>query len=265
MKQISRLLKLFFIILTFTILSQSCKKEDTNTAPVVKVLNLDESKLYLPGDEILVKVDASDKEGELKEVQLYINNNLISTVTTAPYDIIWKTWGNPLGNYAVKAVAVDKAGKSSENTVNIKLKKGAISNGNLYDLDIGYVTYQGVATPSSYSLDISLYSKSVINTNYGNGFKIKCFSAEKTLINGTYNFDSSSAKSLNTFNFADYFINCDKDNRIGGVSAKVNQGYIYVSKVGTVYKFFLNGKDELKNTIRAYFEGDVIIEDNTVK
>jgi len=191
---------------------------------------------------------------------LYINDVLKNTVTSAPFDIIWKTWGNNVGEYTLKAVAVDKGGKTNENKVKIFLKEGVIFNNLLYDMDFGYLTNQTPANTSNFSLDITLYSNTVVTQNYGNGLKIKCFSSDKYLASGTYLFDPASTKSLNTFNYSDYFINCNVSTKIGVASGKIGEGYTLIDKSGTTYKVFIAGKNTMNEPIKCYYEGNLIYE-----
>jgi hypothetical protein len=77
---------------------------------------------------------------------------------------------------------------------------------------------------------------------------------------GTYTFDPASTKSSNTFNYSDYFINCNPTTLIGGPSGKIGEGYTLIDKSGVNYKVFITGKNTMNEAIKCYYEGNLIYE-----
>lgn len=87
---------------------------EQNDFPVVSFMS-PASNLRLPvGSSLDVLVDVSDADGEVKEVSLSINGNLVGVDTNPPFE--WRAAGNPLlrnlmmGEHALQLVALDDKG-----------------------------------------------------------------------------------------------------------------------------------------------------------
>ncbi|MCU0430166.1 MAG: Ig-like domain-containing protein [Cytophagaceae bacterium] len=87
------------------------------------------------GKNIVVQVNASDADGTISNVKLFLDGNLIRQENTAPY--VWNsTNGGSLdpvlanlsaGSHQLKALATDNAGKTSEATITIQVNASARS------------------------------------------------------------------------------------------------------------------------------------------
>lgn len=69
---------------------------------------------------IVVEATASDASG-VTRVEFYLDNQLVATRTGAPYSFNWNIATVIDGNHAIKAIAVDQAGRVSEQTQNVTL------------------------------------------------------------------------------------------------------------------------------------------------
>ncbi|SHI48494.1 Por secretion system C-terminal sorting domain-containing protein [Aquimarina spongiae] len=94
-----------------------------NRAPELTMIYPDETKPYFEGDNLIVRAEANDPDGEIREVRLYLNGELIRTDTEAPYG-----WGgNPqlqnlaAGNYRVRVVAIDNEGLRTKKVMTIQV------------------------------------------------------------------------------------------------------------------------------------------------
>ncbi|MBQ4819516.1 Ig-like domain-containing protein [Aquimarina sp. MMG016] len=81
-----------------------------------------------------IEVNASDVDGSISNVKLFVNGNLIRQENIAPY-----TWGNgsnanellglSIGNHSIRAVATDNDGATAEATITLKVE-GEVSTMN---------------------------------------------------------------------------------------------------------------------------------------
>ena len=90
-----------------------------NQAPIVSFNTPTGNLNVSQGYQLYVNVNASDPDGSISNVKLYINNTLIRQENIAPYE-----WGNgnnsnelnglSAGTYTIKAIATDNLGKTAE-------------------------------------------------------------------------------------------------------------------------------------------------------
>jgi len=57
-----------------------------NTPPVVNLTAPSNGATYTVGQTIPLVADASDADGTITKVEFYVNNNLVATEQTAPYN-----------------------------------------------------------------------------------------------------------------------------------------------------------------------------------
>lgn len=115
-------------------ITQSCPswniipcEETENQAPIISFISPTSNLNIVVGYESLsVEVSASDPDGNIANVTLYINNNIVRQINQPPYQ-----WGigehtNELlglteGNYTIKAEATDNEGKTAEVTFTLTI------------------------------------------------------------------------------------------------------------------------------------------------
>jgi len=91
-------------------------------APQVAITNPAEGSLIR--EPITIEAPASDQAG-VKQVQFFQGAELLATRTAAPYRHDWQTDAVADGQYALKAVATDIAGRVSVHTVNVTVSHTA--------------------------------------------------------------------------------------------------------------------------------------------
>ncbi|WP_299903189.1 Ig-like domain-containing protein [uncultured Aquimarina sp.] len=113
------------------------KTEEQNIAPELTILQPTDTNTYFEGDNLVVRADANDQDGEIREVRLYLNGELIRIDTEAPYG-----WGGneklqnlATGNYRVRVVAIDNEGLRTKKVTIIQvlpesLKESGFGNEN---------------------------------------------------------------------------------------------------------------------------------------
>ena len=69
-------------------------------------------------DSVLIEVEADD-DREMDKVELYVDGELLATLTTSPYQHDWDVTGLIPGNYLMTAVAYDEAGNSAQDSIEV--------------------------------------------------------------------------------------------------------------------------------------------------
>ncbi|GGJ46129.1 cellulase family glycosylhydrolase [Deinococcus roseus] len=90
-----------------------------NPAPTVSFTSPTEGQVFAAGSTINVAVSASDSNGTVSKVDLYVDGVLKGTDTTAPYT--FSVPGLASGGHTLKATATDNGGASNSATRNITL------------------------------------------------------------------------------------------------------------------------------------------------
>lgn len=123
MKYFTKLLTVISIIA----LLPSCNDENEPkdiTAPEVSFTNL------TAGTEIrntvTISLDAKDNKG-IDKIEIFVDGNLIATITEAPFEISWDSNTVPDGSHTVKVVVTDKSGNNVEKEITIVVKNILVS------------------------------------------------------------------------------------------------------------------------------------------
>ena len=82
-----------------------------NLPPSVTITNPTDNASFPPGTNILVEAAASDPDGSVKQVEFFVNDLSAGIRTVPPYSFVLTNLA--LGNYALRAVAVDNQDASS--------------------------------------------------------------------------------------------------------------------------------------------------------
>ncbi|MEN8223572.1 MAG: Ig-like domain-containing protein [Acidobacteriota bacterium] len=89
-----------------------------NCPPEISILNLVDGGCV--SGTVDLELYAYDDTDDLSRVELYIDNKLKKTMTTAPYTYSWNTSGISSGNHTVQAIAYEGSGQTSSETVTVK-------------------------------------------------------------------------------------------------------------------------------------------------
>lgn len=110
-----------FVLPIFVLISAfifSCKKQGPD-GPAVGTVSF--TGLH-SGDTVkgtlTAQLTTSGGQG-INKIEVYANDSLIATTSTAPYDLKWNTFAFNNGNYKLKAVAYESNGKQAEATLNV--------------------------------------------------------------------------------------------------------------------------------------------------
>ncbi|WP_299245966.1 Ig-like domain-containing protein [uncultured Aquimarina sp.] len=112
------------------------KEETGNQAPQVSFSNPSGDLTVDEGYDLTVVVNASDPDGSVANVKLYINNTLIRQENITPYE--WghdgspnpnELNGRPAGIYTIKAEATDNEGNKSETSITLTVQNADTDGG----------------------------------------------------------------------------------------------------------------------------------------
>ncbi|WP_299432947.1 polysaccharide lyase [uncultured Aquimarina sp.] len=113
------------------------KEETSNQAPNVSFASPSGNITVQEGYDLVVRANASDADGSVSNVKLYINNSLMRQENVAPYEWGHDSSPNPqevngrlAGVYTVKAVATDNEGKQRETTFILTVQSTNTGGGN---------------------------------------------------------------------------------------------------------------------------------------
>lgn len=111
---------------TSAAISVTVNAAPTNQAPILSFINPTLSATFVEPATIKVTVDASDPDGTIASVDLYVNNTFIRKETTAPYEWNYSVVDNLIlnlaaGTYTLKAIATDNKGKASEKVLTLTI------------------------------------------------------------------------------------------------------------------------------------------------
>jgi hypothetical protein len=88
-----------------------------NAPPVVKINTPANNQAFDSNDQVLINTTITDNDGSIGKVEFFLNDSLLGTTTTAPYNL---TVDNlPLGTYNITVKATDNLNKEESETIQI--------------------------------------------------------------------------------------------------------------------------------------------------
>lgn len=99
----------------------SCKEE--NKTPKCQIISPVEGDIFYCGEKVEINVNAFDDDGEIHELQFYVNGVGISSLEKFPHNFYWETKNQPQGEYEISVIAFDNERSQTESTVKVKLEK----------------------------------------------------------------------------------------------------------------------------------------------
>ncbi|MCK5019491.1 MAG: penicillin-binding protein [Candidatus Peribacteraceae bacterium] len=97
--------------------SISFRFEEDKTSPVVRLIVPSEGAKYSSLDSITMKAKSSDLNGAVKYVQFYIDDILLSTKPTQPFELTYPVKGLSKGLHVLKVLAEDMAGNEGDDSI----------------------------------------------------------------------------------------------------------------------------------------------------
>lgn len=110
------------VFITLFFFSISCQKE--NIPPTCDIISPSNGTEYDVGDEITISVEAEDEDGSISEVRFYINDIVVSSASSFPYNYDWNTSDEDEGIMKIKVTAKDDQGATAKDQISILLNPG---------------------------------------------------------------------------------------------------------------------------------------------
>ena len=119
-------LSVFALLATFVTLT-ACKKdeEDDNKIPSVEIIRPDNNTSIYLGETLNVKVEATDTDGTIAQVAIFIENVEMAVKTESPYEFYISTDELTGGTKELKAVATDNTQATGEEIISITIIEGS--------------------------------------------------------------------------------------------------------------------------------------------
>jgi len=117
-------------ILIATIIISGCRKEEKPTKkddnkrngnPTCNITTPSAGDSYSQGDIVNIAVSAEDEDGSIQSVELYINNILLNSTNQQPYSFQWDTENLDVGQYIIKAKAIDNNDAYTYDSLSVSL------------------------------------------------------------------------------------------------------------------------------------------------
>jgi len=156
MKQIHSIL-LFISVSSLLFISVSCKKD--NQTPTIVFIEPDTNLLITKDTILTIIVEPFDNDGEIIKVELLINNDLIKTFDSPPYQYDWEECKlENEGEYIIKAIAYDDDGASVMTEKSVEIYDYRTKYTGSFNFEIITISYV-ISEPAHY--DTSYYNGTI--------------------------------------------------------------------------------------------------------
>lgn len=163
-----------------------------NDFPLISFATPATREQYEQEDNVKVEVNATDNDGDIAEVRLYLNGTFLRTELNAPYE--WgiqesldpELFAMPAGNYELEAIAMDDKGSESSVSISFIVDAVLISE----DQKLAIVVF-----PNPFNQTLMIKAEVPIKD-------VQIFNISGTLIPMTLEISSSGVINLDTSNFS---------------------------------------------------------------
>jgi uncharacterized protein (TIGR02145 family) len=112
--------KFSLILMSFLILATSCPKDNEQNEPPSCSIDLPMCySSFFPDESIEINVSASDVDGVITSVEIFLEGNQLATMNSSPYEFTYEIQNSTPGEYNLKAVSTDDSGDTASSRVNI--------------------------------------------------------------------------------------------------------------------------------------------------
>lgn len=208
-------LKVFLLLLPFSFFVGfiSCSnKPHTSRKPVAKITIEPRSNKYVYGDSVTISVSIREKDGDLKNSQLYIDNELVKTSDQLKYNYSIAHL-NDLGDHNIKVIATKK-----DSVQGINFKSFEVVS----DVKPVLYSYEVVKTyphnTDHFTQGLEIHNGKFYESTGENGKS------------GIYQFDLNTGKVLRSFKMKDKYFGegiTILNNKIYQITYKAQKGFVY--------------------------------------
>ncbi|MBB3698196.1 carbohydrate-binding protein [Flammeovirga yaeyamensis] len=144
-----------------------CASEAENELPTVSIATSDSETAYDVNTEITFVASASDTDGTIAQVEFFVNNASIGSLTEAPYEMKWMS--GTADTYTVKAVATDNDGGEASDEMNIQLNEVIPEN------ELPTITLSTSDNATSYTVNDEITFETAVADTDGTITKVEFF------------------------------------------------------------------------------------------
>ena len=99
----------------------SCSKEEENLPPTCSIINPISNAKIAYNESFTISVNASDIDGEIASVNLFINNKDFGIKNSSPYSFEIAAGDIEIGSVSAKVVVTDNANSSAECNIDFEI------------------------------------------------------------------------------------------------------------------------------------------------
>ena len=93
--------------------------EEDNIPPAVQIVSPKKGEIVSEGSSIRIKAEARDQNGAIKYVQFYLDDVLLTTKPSDPFELEYKLEDISTGAHTIRVVAEDMAKNTTSEEVEI--------------------------------------------------------------------------------------------------------------------------------------------------
>ena len=192
-----------------------------DSAPPVVTLTNPAAGSFI-SEPIVIEATATDGSG-IKQVRLYRDQQLLVTKTSAPYTYNWNTNAVAEGTYTIRAVAIDEADRTSEQSVSVTISRAPplpdtegpqvvnvaaggspLTNGATFAQNTP-ITFSATDRSAISRIEL-LMDGAVVSTASGNGSYTALLNLD-TVANGAHTLGIRAIDSLGNLSLVEYSVN----------------------------------------------------------
>lgn len=159
-----------------------------NTAPTAAITSPANNAVFSSGSNITVTANASDSDGRISNLDIYVGNTIIGSSAGSPFSVLWSNV--PAGSYALTAKATDNAGATTTSAV--------------VNITVNIPPPAAPSNLTANAINNSGANKSVVWLNWAdNSSNEDSFIIERSTTSATAGFTQLAVTSANTTAFTD--------------------------------------------------------------
>lgn len=95
----------------------------SNQAPVCNIISPESGSIFALDSMVNIEVEATDEDGVISKVDLYVDDVFVSSKTAEPYYFTWTAPSDSAESYTMKAVAFDDEGLEANDEITLLLNE----------------------------------------------------------------------------------------------------------------------------------------------
>jgi len=113
-------IKFYLIIISglHLLFFSSCKEKE-NEIPDIEITAPEDGIMIMQGDQLTIRVKATDSDGSIDEVRFFINFEEVLVVTESPYEYLWTSADTMVGEVDVRVVTRDNDGGANSDNITV--------------------------------------------------------------------------------------------------------------------------------------------------